>query len=106
MAKMLKKYCFTQIIKTKFLKQLKNKVKEAMFVNDPIFPAFDIFSINGSFDENKMVEKVSILAKFYGNGQMYTFEESTNLVEILFKEILSPKMLLNFSLKISDHSCK
>ena len=59
-----------QTIKTKFLKQLENEVKEPMFVNDAFFAGFDIFNLNASFDENKTVEKVSIFAKFYGNGQI------------------------------------
>ena len=58
--------CFKQTIKTKFLKQLKNEVKEPMFVND-LITAFHIFSINASFDENKTVKTVSNLAKFYSN---------------------------------------
>ena len=49
---------FKQTIKTKFLKQLRNEVKEAIFLNDPIFAVFDIFNVNSSFDENKNISKI------------------------------------------------
>ena len=46
---------FKQTIKTRFLNQLNNEVSEAMFVNDPIFAAFDIFNVKFSCDENETV---------------------------------------------------
>ena len=82
---------FKQTIKTKFLKQLKNENKEAMLVNDPIFATFDIFNVNASFDENKTIEKVPTLAKFYGNRQMSTFDESTSLAENIIESDFIPK---------------
>ena len=80
-----------QTIKIKFLKQLKNEVKEAMFIDDPIFAAFDIFNVNASFDVNKTVEKLPILAKFYSNEQMSTFDESNNLAKNIIESDFIPE---------------
>ena len=72
-------------------KQLKNEVKEAMFIDDPIFAAFDIFNVNASFDVNKTDEKFPTLAKFYSNGQMSTFDESNNLAKNIIESDFIPE---------------
>ena len=88
-----------QTIKIKFLKQLKNEVKEAMFIDDPIFAAFDIFNVNASFDLNKTVEKLPILAKFYSNEQMSTFDESNNLAKNIIESDFIPEDVIKLFFK-------
>ena len=52
------------------------------------------------------MNKVSTLAKFYGNRQMSTFNEGTNLAKNIIESDFIPKDVIKLSLKTLNHMCK